>query len=313
MTDARIDEEGLEVNFEVDEAQDFGPGGIEDALEESEDDHEEEQEEEEDDGEDEGGSSAGKKRKIASSASSSSSLAKEEKKRARLQALKISKKIGRQKLAAEAAAAAGLGDDGAGPAWLTMDREKHRDFFWRAFLAARPALSSLERVTPAPEAFWVAKDNCRIASSAKAMPDLLKSVLRKPKRQLAAAELQVLVLSASAVRSVELIKAAGQRRPGFPALRHPVARLFAKHIKVDEAVEALKEPHPVAVGTPNRVAKLFSLGALSPPSVVVFDMAPNAKGFHVLDQVETRRDIFELFEQFLVKDLREGKLKVCMA
>lgn len=47
-------------------------------------------------------------------------------------------------------------------------------------------------------------------------------------------------------------------------LKCKIAKLFAKHFKVQEQIELLsKQYFPVAVGTPNRLSKLVELGALS--------------------------------------------------
>ena len=45
-------------------------------------------------------------------------------------------------------------------------------------------------------------------------------------------------------------------------LKCRVAKLFAKHLKVKQQQEMLATFSPVAVGTPNRLAKLMDLGAL---------------------------------------------------
>lgn len=47
-------------------------------------------------------------------------------------------------------------------------------------------------------------------------------------------------------------------------LKCKIAKLFAKHFKVQDQVDLLsKQYFPVAVGTPNRLSKLVELGALS--------------------------------------------------
>ncbi len=52
-------------------------------------------------------------------------------------------------------------------------------------------------------------------------------------------------------------------RKSLISLRYPVAKLFAKHFKVDEQVEVLKAFTPIGCGTPNRLAKLADIGALN--------------------------------------------------
>lgn len=54
-------------------------------------------------------------------------------------------------------------------------------------------------------------------------------------------------------------------------LKCKIAKLFAKHFKVQDQIDLLsKQYFPVAVGTPNRLAKLVELGALSLCRVKVF-------------------------------------------
>ncbi|KAJ3185732.1 hypothetical protein HDU85_001091 [Gaertneriomyces sp. JEL0708] len=67
---------------------------------------------------------------------------------------------------------------------------------------------------------------------------------------------KVLIVSPSAIRSVQIIK------PLRSLGKHVrVAKLFAKHLKVHEQIALLEtERTPVAVGTPNRVQKLLEAG-----------------------------------------------------
>mmetsp|Transcript_9171 Transcript_9171/g.13824 ORF Transcript_9171/g.13824 Transcript_9171/m.13824 type:complete len:269 (+) Transcript_9171:67-873(+) len=64
-----------------------------------------------------------------------------------------------------------------------------------------------------------------------------------------------------------------------------IGKLFAKHFKVQDQVVALRAHFPIVVGTPNRLAKLVELGALSlsATQVLLVDMEKDAKGFSVLD------------------------------
>jgi superfamily II DNA/RNA helicase len=53
-----------------------------------------------------------------------------------------------------------------------------------------------------------------------------------------------------------------------------VAKLFAKHLKVDEQAAILEGDVRIGVGTPNRVLKLFDVGAVSSSNLhhVIIDM-----------------------------------------
>ena len=58
----------------------------------------------------------------------------------------------------------------------------------------------------------------------------------------------------------------------YVGLKCKIAKLFAKHFKVQDQIDLLsKQYFPVAVGTPNRLSKLIELGALSLSRVKVSD------------------------------------------
>lgn len=85
--------------------------------------------------------------------------------------------------------------------------------------------------------------------------------------------------SSSAVRANELAKIMRTRWRNLKT-----AKLFAKHLKLQEQIKVLQEFHAVAVGTPNRIKKLADVGALSAASVrlVLLDMQTDKKSFHLL-------------------------------
>ena len=107
---------------------------------------------------------------------------------------------------------------------------------------------------------------------------------------------RVLILCAGAKRATDLIKAL---RP----LRVRVGKLFSKHIKLSEHVSLLRETEiPVAVGTPNRVLKLLSNGALSLSrvSVLLIDTFRNQKQMTVLDIKDTKQDLLSLLRNHVI-------------
>ncbi|CAI5512871.1 unnamed protein product [Closterium sp. Naga37s-1] len=111
----------------------------------------------------------------------------------------------------------------------------------------------------------------------------------------------VLIVSASAVRCVDLLRACKGVGRGCR-----VAKLFAKHLKVEEQVEMLKGPVHIAAGTPNRLLKLLSSGALRLAClrVVVLDMLPSPKAFTLLSMPDVRVEFWELY----LKHLHESVL-----
>ena len=101
----------------------------------------------------------------------------------------------------------------------------------------------------------------------------------------------VIILCSSARRAAEVIKQIS------PKLHCHIAKLFAKHFKVTEQVELLTKQHfPVAVGTPNRVAKLLELGALCLKStdLLLVDMALDTKQFTILNLPGVSEDFYTL-------------------
>jgi hypothetical protein len=121
----------------------------------------------------------------------------------------------------------------------------------------------------------------------------------------------VLVLSPSALRVCALFKhVAAQLNSAVP-----VAKLFSRHMKVEEQAAALAAgPVNLAIGTPARIAKLFSLGSLSVDrlSLVVFDCERDVKGRSLLTIPETRKDTWVLWRQTLEARVSSGGARVAI-
>eukprot|EP00192_Tetraselmis_astigmatica_P013711 CAMPEP_0117678224 /NCGR_PEP_ID=MMETSP0804-20121206/17183_1 /TAXON_ID=1074897 /ORGANISM="Tetraselmis astigmatica, Strain CCMP880" /LENGTH=318 /DNA_ID=CAMNT_0005487597 /DNA_START=141 /DNA_END=1094 /DNA_ORIENTATION=+ len=115
----------------------------------------------------------------------------------------------------------------------------------------------------------------------------------------------VLVLAASAVAANNIVKKL--RDPAFGC----VAKLFAKHIKVEEQRKVLQSgPVLLGVGTPNRVLKLCELEALSLDRLrlLLVDVQRDAKLLTLLDIQEVRSDFSKLFAEHCLR--RFGALKL---
>ena len=120
---------------------------------------------------------------------------------------------------------------------------------------------------------------------------------------------QVLVLCSSALRASSVINSMSG------LLRVPMAKLFAKHLKVPEQVQDLSRvSYPVAVGTPNRVLKLMELGALTPKhlQLVIVDNAEDTKHFTVLTQGEVARDFYSFMGKYVQPLASAGTCKVAL-
>ena len=115
----------------------------------------------------------------------------------------------------------------------------------------------------------------------------------------------VLVICASAHRSTDIINSISQ------GLKCKIAKLFAKHFKVEEQVDVLsKQTFPVAVGTPNRLAKLVELGALSlsRTQLILVDDFVDEKQLTILTMPIVRDDFYNFLYKYVVSELSHIKL-----
>ncbi len=116
---------------------------------------------------------------------------------------------------------------------------------------------------------------------------------------------------APAQRVIELIRELPEFHRGCP-----VAKLFSKHIKVEEQAATLGTSQVcIGVGTPARLDKLFSMGALSASrlSLVVVDCFRDLKNRTLLDIPETRRDMWLLWRTHLAQRIADGHTRVALA
>ena len=155
----------------------------------------------------------------------------------------------------------------------------------------------------------------------------------------------VIVVTLSARRSVELMK-------GLSSFKLPVAKLFAKHVRVEDQVELLKGKvkggkysgngggggggggggktksrcYSIAVGTPGRLLTLLrhgrdepggdGLGALrlNHTEVIILDTHEDSKGFNVCTLQDTSSDLMHFMKEGVVPQLgrKKGKMKIAM-
>ncbi len=102
----------------------------------------------------------------------------------------------------------------------------------------------------------------------------------------------LVIVCASALRATEIIKSVSSK-----IIKCKIAKLFAKHFKVQEQVEMLSSEYfPVAIGTPNRISKLIELGALSLrcAKVVLIDITEDSKHYNILSLHEVKHDFYRL-------------------
>jgi protein CMS1 len=118
----------------------------------------------------------------------------------------------------------------------------------------------------------------------------------------------LLVVCSSAIRATQVIKSMSAK-----LIKCKIAKLFAKHFKVEEQMEMLsKEYFPIALGTPNRIAKLIEVGALSlrRTALVLLDVTPDSKQFTLLTLNEVKADTYRLLYNHVLPE--KGHLKLAM-
>lgn len=142
----------------------------------------------------------------------------------------------------------------------------------------------------------------------------------------------ILIISLSARRCVEL-----QKQLSF--LKLPVAKLFAKHMNVDDQVKLLKGEKAsdkgggkgkkasrcfgIGVGTPGRLLALLRHGhdgaantgalRLNHTELVVIDCHEDSKGFTVCTLKDTAKELMEFVKEGVVSELDRRKDKIKMA
>jgi protein CMS1 len=116
---------------------------------------------------------------------------------------------------------------------------------------------------------------------------------------------KVIVICSGARRAANVINAMSKE------LKCKIAKLFAKHFKVEEQVSFLGEHFcHVAVGTPNRLSKLIELGALSlsKTRVLLIDMATDEKNFNILTMPIVKDDFFTFMKTSVEGELSHIKI-----
>ncbi|KAK4421564.1 protein CMSS1 [Sesamum alatum] len=119
----------------------------------------------------------------------------------------------------------------------------------------------------------------------------------------------LLVISSSALRSLELLRELRSLTKECHA-----AKLFSKHMKIEEQVSILKNRVNIASGTPSRIKKLIDIEALglSRLAVIVLDMHTDVKGYSLFTLPQVRDEFWDLYRSYFHQPLLEGKLRLCL-
>ncbi|KAL0432972.1 UNVERIFIED_CONTAM: protein CMSS1 [Sesamum latifolium] len=119
----------------------------------------------------------------------------------------------------------------------------------------------------------------------------------------------LLVISSSALRSLELLRELRSLTKECHA-----AKLFSKHMKIEEQVSILKNRVNIASGTPSRIKKLIDIEALglSRLAVIVLDMHTDVKGYSLFTLPQVRDEFWDLYRSYFHQPLLEGKVRLCL-
>ncbi|XP_055811231.1 uncharacterized protein LOC129880974 [Solanum dulcamara] len=119
----------------------------------------------------------------------------------------------------------------------------------------------------------------------------------------------LLVISLSALRSLDLLR---ELQPLTSECR--AAKLFSKHMKIEEQASSLKNRVNIASGTPSRIKKLIDVEALglSRLAVIVLDMKTDAKGYSLLTLPQVRDEFWDLYRNYFHHRVLEGALRICL-
>ncbi|OBZ90394.1 Protein CMSS1 [Choanephora cucurbitarum] len=117
-----------------------------------------------------------------------------------------------------------------------------------------------------------------------------------------------LIITHSAIRSVDLVR--GLKDFASTA---KIAKLFAKHFKIEEQIDFLgREAIHIGVGTPNRLLALVEQGHLKLDNLelVVIDTERNPKRFNIFDLQEVRTDLFSFLGTYISPLMKNGNTRV---
>ncbi|XP_052206575.1 uncharacterized protein LOC127810972 [Diospyros lotus] len=119
----------------------------------------------------------------------------------------------------------------------------------------------------------------------------------------------LLVISISALRSLELLR-------GLRSLTRecPAAKLFSKHMKIEDQVSFLKNRVNFACGTPSRIKKLIDMEALGLTrlAAIVLDMHTDVKGYSLFTLPQVRHEFWDLYQSYFHQKLVQGNLRMCL-
>eukprot|EP01028_Stygiella_incarcerata_P007113 TRINITY_DN29034_c0_g1_i1.p2 TRINITY_DN29034_c0_g1~~TRINITY_DN29034_c0_g1_i1.p2 ORF type:complete len:367 (-),score=159.30 TRINITY_DN29034_c0_g1_i1:1854-2954(-) len=159
---------------------------------------------------------------------------------------------------------------------------------------------------------WLKKHDFHLSSSKGTLSTLLKKRKKGPDGFKRGSPM-IVVVSQAAQRACDVIRELRNAIPPRAQKEFPIAKLFAKHMKVEEQVEFLKTKKCViAVGTPERIRQMCDAGhlSLSTCELLLIDVMPNAKTFNLMTSHDTAHSFFSLFRTHFYERVRDKKTKM---
>jgi len=142
-------------------------------------------------------------------------------------------------------------------------------------------------------------------------PNWKKQLGKPPKESDYHGQPSVLVVTQSAIRAVEVIRALSEFSKYCK-----VGKLFSKHMKVKEQVEFLsKSVVKIAVGTPNRLIKLAENESLNMNKLdlLVIDYTyKDSKNRNIFEIPEIRKDLLAFIKQYCINRIKEKTQKIAL-
>ena len=122
--------------------------------------------------------------------------------------------------------------------------------------------------------------------------------------------LRVLIISSSAIRATELIRQLGSLRQDLG-----VGKCFAKHFKIEDQLKFFDSKCPsISVGTPNRLAKLFSSGhkyfTMDSVDLCIIDTHRDLKQRNIFEIPETCSDLLDFYISNILPALKSSRTKL---
>ncbi|XP_032828491.2 protein CMSS1 isoform X1 [Petromyzon marinus] len=118
-----------------------------------------------------------------------------------------------------------------------------------------------------------------------------------------------IVVCSSALRALDVMRQAAAFKGDCR-----VAKLFSKHIKVEEQIALLaKQPVHLAAGTPGRIKKILDLDGMTLDSLKYLVLDWNwrdQKLRRLIDIPEVKTDVLELLQKFIIPTARRSSAKI---